>query len=259
MRSQSTAIQKQLEDFPQIFNATAISLNHLGNLRRGLSGSDNDIVPQDSQAVVSNTTPHYQVQTQITTAQDAKHAAVGNASQWWSTIQTNATDTVDQYTAQVNTLLHDAEANATAVKQDLYDEYQQQKSQFLRVMLPDIIRSYLLALLQLGFIFLLTSDKIKTWLTNRSLALATHQVNNTLQETGVTAAVDDVIGVRLPRIRQKVERALEAAQQLDAILNKLGNVDQLGQAAEKVGELADKMGDKLDTLGDKFGRFGKKK
>lgn len=258
---QSAAMQKQLNDLPQNYGAKDSGNNLRRTLRREIMDTANtdqlhQTVAADAQAVGSNMTRQYQDQAlkEVAAAEAAKDAMVGNASQFLQ----NATDTVHQYETQAATVWHDVQANATAMGHELNDEYQQQKSQFLHVLLPDILRSYLMALFQLGFTYLLTSEIVKAWLVNRSLGIATHQVNKALDDAGVTEAVHDVVEVRLPRIRLKVQRALEAAQKLDAMLDQLGGVAQLGKVTEQVGKLADKMGDKFDKLGDKLGRFGKK-
>jgi len=190
-----------------------------------------------------NTTAQYkdELHNQVASAQAAKDAALANASHWWHDAQSNATNTVHQFEDKAKSFVHDVEANATALEDNLRDEFENQKSQFLD-MLPSILLSYAMALLQLGFTYLVSSAKVKTWLVNRSLNMASNRVRSTLDEYGVTDAIDDVLGVRLPRIKTKVERALEAAQQLDGMLGKLGGVEQLGKAADKVGKFADKFG-----------------
>lgn len=225
---------------------TTDAFNHkMSDATNALHNASDEIHSQvaDAHESLQNTTAQYkdELHEQIATAQAAKDAALANASQWWHTAQSNATATLHEFEDKAALFAHDVEANATAMEDKLRDEFESQKAQFLG-MLPSILLSYAMAFLQLGVAYLVSSGKVKTWLVNRSLKMASNRVRSTLDESGVTDAVDDVVEVRLPRIKTKVERALEAAQQLEGMLDKLGGVEQLGQAADKVGKFADKFG-----------------
>ena len=194
----------------------------------------------------------------------AKDAALANASSTVHALKDQGSHFAEEARANATNVVQNLRGRAEDFEQDLEQHTEEYKQEFDTVlkttvlpMLKSVVLSYVIALLQLGLAYLLTSDRIKTWFINRALAAAKGKVDRTLREYGVTDEIDSVLGTRMERVRDKVLRILKTSKELEELLGSMGGaVAKIGGAAAKMGDAADK----ASAVADRFGfRFGKKK
>jgi len=129
-------------------------------------------------------------------------------------------------------------------------------------MMMNVALSYLMALLQLGLTYLLTNPAVKAWILNMIMKKLSNEAERSLREYGVSTALEDVLGTRMIRIRQKVLRLIRAQKKIEGVLEKAGVGGSLtasvAGASSAVSDLRDKVADVKAPSG--LGRlFGSRK
>jgi len=125
----------------------------------------------------------------IGSAVQAKDAALANASSTVHALKDQGSHFAEEARANATNLVQNLRGRAEDFEQDLEqhtEEYKQEFDTALKTtvvpMLKSVVLSYVIALLQLGLAYLLSSDRIKTWFINRALDAAKGQVDRTLRE-----------------------------------------------------------------------------
>jgi hypothetical protein len=122
---------------------------------------------------------------------------------------------------QVQNQMQDYQEQVQGYEQSM-DETITQSIGPAKAMIQSVLLSYLMVLLQMGIVYLMTSPMVKAYLMNCMMQQATAQVDATLRSTGVPAAMDDIFGTRLGRIRTKLMKVFTAVQQIQSLLQQLG-------------------------------------
>ena len=84
-----------------------------------------------------------------------------------------------------------------------------------------VLLSYLMALLQMGLLFLFTSPRVKASAMDKMMSKVSDQTNRTLREYGVTTTMEDVMGTRMGRIRQKLLKLFTSVGKIQILLDKI--------------------------------------
>jgi hypothetical protein len=168
---------------------------------------------------------------------DQVHSVVNdmNVTQMQDTAQEYVSQAKDEMMNQWNATMDDLLNRASGYQQEA-TKYRDNMFAKAKPMLQNVLLSYLMAALQLGIVYILTNPSIKSWLVNKSIAIATDQVQQRLRETGVMRAKEEVLGTRMKSVKRKITKIIEFTNQVEEILGKFGGVD------EKLGDLGAKLG-----------------
>jgi hypothetical protein len=132
-------------------------------------------------------------------------------------------------------------------------------------LVQDVIWSYVVSILQMLLIFIFTSPIVQAWLVRQGMYQVQKGAERTLKEYGVSDALEDVLGTRLGRVREKILKLLRVYKKVEQMLEELGimtNVLPSGNTAEKIAETLS--GETVHEAMEKakkgkfFGRFFKK-
>jgi vacuolar-type H+-ATPase subunit H len=161
----------------------------------------------------------------VAVAQDGINQTISQAEFGIQDIKSSVNATIQSGKDQLNML----EQNITD-----YTESIQNQSQILfadnyqraKKLARHVIYSYLLSILQIGLIYILTSAWFKAWILSILIRRLTTKVHRKLREAGVYDVVEDVLGVKLGRVRDKLVRILSASRKAQGLLDKAGSVGE---------------------------------
>ena len=141
----------------------------------------------------------------------------------------------------------------TGYREALPDQVDVVKEQ-VQTMIFSIVISYIISLLQLGLSFLLTSPKVKQWVIQKSISAATDEVSRSLRSTGVIETYEDIMIVRMGRIRTKILQMIQFYHKVQGILDKIQGIEALSGSVTAVSDKVDNVMGKANSF---LGRFGK--
>jgi hypothetical protein len=191
-------------------------------------------------------------------------------------LMTNMNSTLDNVTITLHNTVQEYEQEYQNVKSNIEQQVQNQMQEYqnqakgyeqsmdetitqsigsAKAMIQSVLLSYLMVVLQMGIVYLMTSPMVKAYLMNFVMQQATAQVDATLRSTGVPAAMDDIFGTRLDRIRTKLMKVFTAVQQIQSVLQQMGlasSSDNNGGGGNPVKALTGA----ASSLSNRFG-FGK--
>jgi hypothetical protein len=135
-----------------------------------------------------------------------------------------------------------------------------------------VVWSYMITFLQLGVVFLLSSNLMRAWLTSKVMGKIEDETMRTLREHGASSSFSDVLGTRMGRVRKKVLKMLKVYKHIESLLDRavpgLGDAEVVG-LKPTVTTAGEAKKDETKSAGDKgkgrlglFGRIkniGKKK
>jgi len=78
--------------------------------------------------------------------------------------------------------------------------------------------SYTTAVIQLAVVYLLSSKVIMAWFTNKALVQASENVSRILHAHGVSHVLEDVLGTRMVRVRQKLLKCIAFSKEVEGLL-----------------------------------------
>jgi exonuclease VII large subunit len=156
---------------------------------------------------------------------------------------------------QVQNQMQDYQEQVQGYEQNM-DETITQSIGPAKAMIQSVILSYLMVVLQMGIVYLMTSPMVKAYLMNCMMQQATAQVDATLRRTGVPAAMDDIFGTRLGRIRTKLMKVFTAVQQIQSLLQQLGLASSGDNNGGGSGNPVKALTGAASSLSNRFG-FGK--
>ena len=135
------------------------------------------------------------------------------------------------YKLRANHTIHSLTANITnrlhGYEQDAKAQYQQYKNDALvqsDSMIRSVLWSYGMAALQMLLMYLLTNKAIRAWIVRQGMKQIQNGAKRTLDDCGVTAAVDDVFGTRIPKIRSKVLKLIQTFKKVEQYTEKAGTL-----------------------------------
>ena len=141
----------------------------------------------------------------------------------------------DEAQAQAQALEDQAQAQAEALRnqaQEQYDALQDQAragvdelhSQFdakvaeSKSMLLNVAVSYGMALLQMGFVFLISSPRVRAWVINLVLRIMTNKAMRVLRDSGVETAFEDVFQTKMTKTRDTLLKLIGAAEKISKVV-----------------------------------------
>jgi F0F1-type ATP synthase membrane subunit b/b' len=205
-----------------------------------------------SAEIQNSTNGETQEQDAVASFQNAKENTVDELQNQSHKAATTIENVKDSAVGEANNQVHEASAEFHNMTDTAYDEIQEQLANYqdqfhkgvadAKPLIRSVVISYLLAALQMGLIYVLTSQAIKAWLFQKGMDHVSNEAQRKLREFGVQEAMDDVFGTRMVRIRAKMLRIVELYHKIEVLVSKLtGNSDAAAHAVQQASQAMDKV------------------
>lgn len=178
----------------------------------------------------------------------------------------------EQYSEMANQTMHSLRDNVTDLLHGYGQNFQHQYHQYKgeldsavaqsKSLVQDVIWSYVVSILQMLLIFVFTSPIVQAWILRQGINQIQKGAERTLKEYGVSDALEDVLGTRLGRVREKILKLLQVYKRVEQVLEEVGAMDNVLPGANSAQKMAETLsGEAVHEAMEKakkgkfFGRF----